>query len=193
VNIAIFISMISWWHQFLAWIHARVAGYIHRNVVLQETWELERMSTRGVALPYVLLENKSLIFNHFLLPISLLKVRLQIWNKQVMVGRVIFDGPVKIPPGKQKTVVMEVRLSHITAIFNVLRFLLTDTILMEIKGQIEIKVLWMVFQIPVDEAMSVPRSKFTMALDEAGLESTERQLAQTKAAPPTNQAHQSNN
>jgi len=161
--------MFGWWHQFLAWIHKRVEAYIHKHVILQETWEMERMSTRGVALPYVLLENKSFIFNHFFLPISLLKIRLEIWNKSVMVGRVLYDGPMEIAPKSKKTVVMEVRLSHITAVFNLFRFLLTDAILMEIKGQIEIKVLWMQFQIPVDDALSVPRNKFKLAMEDAGI------------------------
>jgi hypothetical protein len=85
------------------------------------------------------------------------------------VGRVLYDGPMKISPKSKKTVIMEVRLSHITAVFNLFRFLLTDAILMEIRGHIEIKVLWMQFQIPVDDALSVPRSKFKLAMEDAGI------------------------
>ena len=58
---------------------------------------------------------------------------------------------------------MEVRLSHITAIFNLLRYILTDKIPMELKGEITIKVLWMSFSIQVNDIIYIPRDKFKMA------------------------------
>lgn len=127
---------------------------------------MERMQTRGVALPYVLLENHTLIHNHFLIPFRLLKIRLEIWNKQVMVGRVLYDGELYMPPFGKRPLKMEVRLSHVTALFNLLRFVLTDKVQMDIRGDMMIRIFWMTFRIPVDDQLDIPREKFKLLMED---------------------------
>lgn len=150
------------------WLHRWIQSYIDKKVVVNETWELEQVEHKDVKLPYVVLENRSQIINQFFIPIHIEQIRLNIWNKQVMVGRVLFEGPVKIKAKSKKTIPMEVRLSHITAIFNLLRYILTDKVPMELKGEITIKVLWMSFSIQVNDTIYVPRDKFKMASAPAG-------------------------
>lgn len=150
------------------WIHRWIQSYIDKKVIVSETWELEQVEHKDVKLPYVVLENRSQIINHFFIPIHIEHIRLNIWNKQVMVGRVLFEGPVKIKSKSKRTIPMEVRLSHITAIFNLIRYILTDKIPMELKGEIVIKVLWMYFSIQVNDIIYIPRDKFRMASPQAG-------------------------
>jgi|GEM_PF-4279915 len=149
---------------FNQWLYKRIQSYLDEKVVLRETWELDKVEHKGIALPYVLLENKSFIINKFIIPIELGSIRLSIWNKHVMVGRVLFDGPVRIRRKSQRPINMEVRLSHITALFNLLRFFLTDTIRMDVRGEIELRILWMDFIIPVDDSIDIPRKKFSMVM-----------------------------
>lgn len=150
------------------WLHRWIQSYIDKKVVVSETWELEQVEHKDVKLPYVVLENRSQIINQFFIPIHIEQIRLNIWNKQVMVGRVLFEGPVKIKSKSKRTIPMEVRLSHITAIFNLLRYILTDKIPMELKGEITIKVLWMSFSIQVNDIIYIPRDKFKMASAQTG-------------------------
>lgn len=153
--------------KLFSWLQRRIQAYIDEKVIIQETWEVEKVATKSVKLPYVLLENKSLIINKFILPIRIQSVNLEIWNNKVMVGRVLLPESAKIKAFSQKTVCMEVRLSHITAVFNMLRYLLTNVIVMEVKGTIEIRLLWMSFYLQVDDMMAIPRKKFQLIIDSA--------------------------
>lgn len=137
---------------------------VERKFVMKETWELEKIEHKSVKLPYVLLENKSIVINKSFLPIRLVKIRLQIYNKEIQVGRILYDGPLRLPSQSRQPVVMEVRLSHITAFFNMLRFLLIDTIRMDIRGEIQLRILGIDFFVPVKDHIEMPKSKFKMII-----------------------------
>jgi LEA14-like dessication related protein len=136
--------------------------YVNKKVVISKSSSIEKVEHKAVALPYVLLENKSYIFNHFIIPINIRKIRLEIWNGNVMVGRVLYDHPVIIWPLSKKLVRMEVRLSHITAVFNLIRFMLTDAISMDITGTIYLRILWLNIELAVKDKMMIPRDKFNL-------------------------------
>lgn len=138
---------------------------VERKFVMKETWELEKIEHKSVKLPYVLLENKSIVINKSFLPIRLVKIRLQIYNKEIQVGRILYDGPLRLPSQSRQPVVMEVRLSHITAFFNMLRFLLIDTIRMDIRGEIQLRILGIDFFVPVKDHIDMPKSKFKMLIN----------------------------
>ncbi len=147
---------------FLEWLRLKLQPLVERKFVMKETWELEKIEHKGVKLPYVLLENKSIVINKFRIPIKLESVRLQIYNKDQIVGRILYDGGAYLFPKSQQSVTMEVRLSHITAFFQMVRFFIIDTIRMDIKGEIQLRILGMTFFIPVSDTFDMPKSKFKM-------------------------------
>ena len=136
-----------------------IQAYIEKNVVMKDTWELDEVQQKGVKLPYVLMENKTIIINNFWLPIRIRAIKMEIYNKDVTVGRVLYDGNEKILAKKRKTISLEVRMSHITALFNMIRYLLVDTIPMNLRGKIYLRLLWMDFELPVEDVIQVPRKK----------------------------------
>lgn len=136
-----------------------IQAYIERNVVMKDTWELDEVQQKGVKLPYVLMENKTIIINNFWLPIRISAIKMEIYNKDVTVGRVLYGGNEKIPAKNRKTISLEVRMSHITALFNMIRYLLVDTIPMNLRGKIYLRLLWMDFELPVEDVIQVPRKK----------------------------------
>lgn len=146
----------------LDWLSEKLQPIIERKLVLKDTYELERVDHKGVRLPYVLLENKTTVINKFRIPIKLESIQLTIYNKEIVVGSVIFDESVKIKPMSKQNISVEVRLSHITAIFQMLRLLIVDTICIDVRGEIQIKFLGMNFFIPVQDQVDIPRSKLRM-------------------------------
>ena len=88
------------------------------------------------------------------------------YNKGNKVGKMLFDGPVKLSPRSKKSISMEVRLNHITAIFNMLRFIFTTSnIQMTIKGEVQLKILGLDFFIPVNDVLDLPKSKVQMIIN----------------------------
>lgn len=141
------------------WLKPLIQRYIEENVEMKDTWELEEVRQKGVKLPYVLMENQTLIINRFFLPISIVSIQLEVYNQEITVGKIRFKGLAKIPMKSQKSITLEVRMSHITAFFNAIRYLLTDKIPMQVRGSIQLKLLWMLFELPVEETIMVPRNK----------------------------------
>lgn len=152
----------------LDWLSEKLQPIIERKLVLKDTYELERVDHKGVRLPYVLLENKTTVINKFRIPIKLESIQLTIYNKEIVVGSVIFDESVKIKPMSKQNISVEVRLSHITAIFQMLRLLIVDTICIDVRGEIQIKFLGMNFFIPVQDQVDIPRSKLRMITESIG-------------------------
>jgi hypothetical protein len=150
---------------FLIWLARILQPIVEKKFILKDTWELEKVENKGIKLPYVLFDNNSTVINNFLIPVKLVRMRFQLYNKGASVGRILFDGPVKISPRSKKSISMEVRLNHMTALFNMLRFVFTTTnIQMELKGEVQIKLLGLDFFIPVTDVLDLPKSKVQMII-----------------------------
>ncbi|HUH73683.1 MAG TPA: hypothetical protein VLZ75_04690 [Chitinophagales bacterium] len=164
--------------KFLLWLARILQPLVERKFILKDTWELEKVENKGVKLPYVLFENKSTVINNFIIPVQVIRMRFELFNKSTKAGRILFDGPVKIPPRSRKSILMEVRLNHITAMFNMLRFVFTtNNIQMELKGEVQIKILGLDFFIPVADVMDLPKNKVQMIIDTANNKSTISNIA----------------
>ena len=151
---------------FLIWLAKILQPIVEKKFVLKDTWELEKVENKGTRLPHVLFENKSLVINNFFIPIQLVRMRFLMYNKGNKVGKMLFDGPVKLSPRSKKSISMEVRLNHITAIFNMLRFIFTTSnIQMTIKGEVQLKILGLDFFIPVNDVLDLPKSKVQMIIN----------------------------
>lgn len=149
-------------NRFLEWCRKKLQPIVERKFRLQETWQLEKVQHKTVKLPYVLLENKSFLINKFWIPISLVDIRMDVFNKELKVGKVLYDNHIKVAPRSQQAITLEVRLSHITAMFNLLRFVLINTVTMEVKGEVHIRLFGMDFFIPVHDFIEIPKSKFQL-------------------------------
>lgn len=148
------------------WLHKLLLPIVKSFFNIKKTWDLHKIENKGVKLPYVLMENQSSITNNSFLPIRLIKIRLQMMNKEAKVNRILYDGFLKLPPKSNKQVVMEVRLNHISAFFNMIRFIFTtDVIPLRIVGEIQIKIFGFDFFIPVEDTLDMPKSKVQMVIN----------------------------
>lgn len=151
---------------FQLWLTKILQPIVEKKFILKDTWELEKVENKGIRLPYVIFENKSIVINNFIIPVQVIRMRFELFNKDIKAGRILFDGPVKIPLKSKKSISMEVRLNHITALFNMLRFVFTtNSIRMQIKGEVQIKILGLDFFIPVNDVMDLPKNKVQMIID----------------------------
>lgn len=135
---------------------------VERKFVFRDSWELEQVTHKQVKLPYVLLENKSSISNKFWIPIRLVDIRMDIYNKGQRVGKILYDDHIRVPSRSVVPITLEVRMSHITALFNLLRFVIVQNITMEVRGEVHIRLFRMDFFIPIHDHIDIPKSKFQM-------------------------------
>lgn len=149
-------------NRFLEWCRRLLQPIVERKFRLQDTWQLEKVQHKTIKLPYVLLENHSFLINTFWIPIRLVDIRLDVFNKDLKVGKILYDNHIKVAPRSQQPITLEVRLSHITAMFNLLRFVLVNTITMEVKGEVHIRLFGMDFFLPVHDFIDIPKSKFQL-------------------------------
>lgn len=143
-------------------LRAILQPLVERKFVFRDTWELEQVSHKQVKLPYVLLENKSSISNKFWIPIRLVDIRMDIYNKGQRVGKILYDDHIRVPARSVMPITLEVRMSHITALFNLLRFVIVQNITMEVRGEVHIRLFRMDFFIPIHDHIDIPKSKFQM-------------------------------
>lgn len=146
----------------LDWFSEKLQPLVERKFIMKDTYQLEKVEHKGVKLPYVLLINKAKVINKFRIPMKLENINLDIFNKEMKVGSVVFDESTRIKPRNKQDISVEVRLNHITALFQMLRFLIIDTIRIDVRGEIQIKFLGMTFFIPVHDQVDIPRSKLIM-------------------------------
>ncbi|MCO5230620.1 MAG: hypothetical protein M9958_05650 [Chitinophagales bacterium] len=147
----------------LNWLQVFLQPIVERKFVFQDTWQLEMIEQKSIKLPYVLLENKSIVLNKFRIPVQLESIELQLMNKNLVVGKVLYSGAVKLEPKSQRNITMDVQMNHITALFQLLRFTWNDTVSMDVKGDVHIKFLGMDFFIPIVDQFTIPKSKFKLS------------------------------
>lgn len=148
--------------KFLDWLSSKLQPLVERKFSMKETYELEQVQHQKVKLPYVLIYNKSIVSNKFRILIRLEKIRLEVFNKDLKVGRILYDGTTRIAPRSSRSIQLEVRLSHITAFFQMLRFFIVSSITIDVRGEVQLKLLGMTFFVPVRDQLEIPRDKFRM-------------------------------
>ncbi|MCO5232635.1 MAG: hypothetical protein LC105_11595 [Chitinophagales bacterium] len=159
------------------WLQLRLQPLVERKFVLQDSWQLEKIEHKGIKLPYVQLENKSIVLNKFRIPIRLESIHLLLLNKGLQVGKVIYDSSLKLAPQSQNLITMEVQMNHITAFFQVLRLTWRNSISLDVKGEIHIRLLGMDFFIPVIDKLDMPKSKLKMFTSDDKLNTSEEIIA----------------
>lgn len=147
----------------LNWLQGFLQPIVERKFIFQDTWQLEMIEQKSIKLPYVLLENKSIVLNKFRFPVQLESIELQLMNKNLVVGKVLYSGAVKLQPKSQHNITMDVQMNHITAFFQLLRFTWSNTVSMDVKGDVHIKFWGMDFFIPIVDQFTIPKSKFKLS------------------------------
>ena len=156
--------------KFILWLSKKLQPIVEQKFSIEKTYEIERVVQKSIKLPYVLLENENRVINKFRIPVKLEDVKLKIFNKGLEVGEILYQGSIRIPAQGEKKIKMEIRLNHITAFFQMLRFLIVDKIKMDVIGEVHIKFLKMDFFIPVTDIIELPKNKLQLVKERIEME-----------------------
>lgn len=158
-------------------IHAWLTKLLIKQVDFSESNEIIKVVSKKVGLKWVDMDNHIQITNKFIVPYILEEVKLTYYNDAGQnIGYLHFNTPTKIEGKSQKMVVMPAKMSNITALFNMLRMMLTDDIKTRAVGKTVIRLFGMRFELPMDDIMQIDKEKVVMS------DETEEQKAARLAA-----------
>jgi len=147
--------MIALWKQAVNWFLARILAMIQSDDLL----ELKNVTTEKVTFNSVMLHNEMILHNRLWLPFTLIRIRGDLFNEQMMkIGWIELEEPVRVRGRSSAVMIVETHLSHITALFNVLRFWVKDSIPMQLNGKVWLKVLWWNFSLPLNKTLHIDRN-----------------------------------
>jgi hypothetical protein len=148
------------WH---AWLHKLLLKHVDVN----ESNVIVKVVTKKIGLTWIDMVNHVEVSNKFFIPYKLVEVKLTYYNDANQnVGYLHFNEPVKIAANSTKIVQMPAKMSNITALFNMVRLMITDDIKTRTVGTTTIQIFGMKFSLPIDTIMIIDRDKLVLEEEE---------------------------
>jgi hypothetical protein len=148
------------WH---TWLNKLLIKYVDVN----ESNVIVKVVTKKIGLSWIDMVNHVEVSNQFFIPYKLVEVKLTYYNDaQQNVGYLHFNEPVKIGAHSKKIVQMPAKMSNITALFNMVRLMITDDIKTRTVGTTTIQILGIKFELPIDTIMVIDRDKLVLEEEE---------------------------
>jgi hypothetical protein len=137
--------------------------------------DIVEVRTKEIRLTSVITETDIRIQNSFFLPITILSIETDLFNRDgLKVGRMKYDHPKRIAGNSNTLLTTISEISIITSLFQALSTLLLQNISMQSVGTAKVKLLWWTFDIPVDDAFQIHPSKLKIVKDETEEEKIQR-------------------
>ena len=131
-------------------------AFILKRLDTDEMLEIISVTTERVTLQSVHLNNEMVLHNKLWFSYKVLRLRGDLFNEQhLKVGWIDLAEPISVPGRGKAPMMVETHLSHITALFNVLRFWVKDHIPLQLDGKVWIKVLWWDFSLPLKKTIYI--------------------------------------
>lgn len=152
--------MFSLWQKLSGWLKS----LIMKRLDADDMMETVSVTTEKVTLHSVRLNNEIILHNRLLVSYTLLRLRGNLYNEQqIKVGSIDLPEPVRVPGRGKVQMSVQTNLSHITALFNILRFWVNDNIPLQLDGAVWIKVLWWDFSLPLKKTIYIKRETVSYA------------------------------
>jgi hypothetical protein len=152
--------MFSFWRKIQDWLMALIL----KRLDTEDMLEIISVTTERVTLQSVHLHNEMVLHNKLWISYKVLRLRGDLFNEQhLKVGWIDLSEPVEVPGRGKAPMTVDTHLSHITALFNVLRFWVKDHIPLQLDGKVWIKVLWWDFSLPLKKTIYIKRETISYA------------------------------
>jgi hypothetical protein len=137
------------------------------KVNFEETSEIKRIINKSMGLNWATMDNVMVFKNTFPVPYTIKSIKTTMYNDSGQnIGYMDFEGDILVPKNGEVERKIESRMSNITAIFNVARFVLFDQIKIKAEGYSEIKIWRFTFKLPVSMVVQVTSKMIQFQTDE---------------------------
>lgn len=137
------------------------------NVKTEETTEIVRIINKSVGLSWAVMDNVMLFKNNFPVPYTVKSIKTTMYNDAGQnIGYMDFEGDILVPKKGSVERKIESRMSNITALFNMARFVLFDQVKIKAEGYTEIQIWRFVFKLPVNQIVKVNSKMVQFQSDE---------------------------
>lgn len=148
-------------------LHTWLNKLLIKHVDISESNDVVKVVTKKFGITWIDMVNHVEITNKFFVPYKLMEVKLTYYNDANQnIGYLHFNEPTKIKAYSKKVVEMPAKMSNITAIFNMVRLMITDDIKTRTVGTSTIRILGINFEFPIDDIMVIDKDKVILEEEE---------------------------
>lgn len=155
-------------------IKQRIKAYIVAKASANKMFDILEVRTKEIGLVAVTTETDLRISNTFFLPITIVSIKTELQNRDgLRIGTMVYEHPRRIKGNSEEVLTTTSQISIITSLFQAISTLLAHSIKMRSVGIAQVKILWWVVEIPVDDFFEIHPSKLRIKQPET---EEERQL-----------------
>lgn len=148
-------------------IKQKIVDYIIAKASSGKMIDIVEVRTKEIGLTSVTTETDIKIQNSFFLPITIVSIQTELLNRDgLKVGRMSYTNPKRIKGNSEELLTTTSEISIITSIFQAISTLLSHTISMQSVGKAQIKFLWWIIEIPVNDSFEIHPSKLKIVKEE---------------------------
>jgi hypothetical protein len=152
-----------------------IKAYIIARASKGKMIDIVEVRTKEIGLTKVVTETDIRIQNSFFLPITIVSIQTDLLNRDgLKVGRMSYTRPKKIKGNSHELLTTTSEISIITSIFQAISRLLSQNILMQSVGKAQVKVLWWIVEIPVNDSFEIHPEKLKILREETEEEKAAR-------------------
>lgn len=151
------------------------------NVKFEETSEIKKIINKSVGLNWAVMDNVMVFKNNFSVPYTIKSIKTTMYNDAGQnVGYMDFEGDILVPKNSSVEHKIESRMSNITALFNMARFVFFDQVKVKAEGFSEIQIWKFVFKLPVSQIVQINSKMIQFQSDEQREEGRKRREKETE-------------
>jgi len=150
----------------IQFIKNKIRAFVLKNASANKMIDIVEVRTKEIGLTQVTTETDIRITNSFLLPITIVSIATDLLNRDgLKIGKMNYDHPQKIKRKSDEVLTTTSQISIITSLFQALSTLLLQDINMRSVGVARIKILWFIFEIPIDDTFIIHPKKVKIIKD----------------------------
>ena len=145
----------------------KINSFVLKKASANKMIDIVEVRTKEIGLTQVTTETDIRIANSFFLPITILSLSTNLLNRDgLKIGKMSYENPTIIKRKSDEILTTISQISIITSLFQVLSTLLMQDINMRSVGIARVKILWIIFEIPIDDTFIIHPSKLKIVKDE---------------------------
>lgn len=158
-----------------SYIKNKLKLFVLKHASANKMIDIVEVRTKEIGLTKVTTETDIRIVNTFFLPITIVSLKTELLNRDgLKVGSMSYEHPQKIKGKSEEVLTTISQISIITSLFQALSSLLSQHITMQSIGIARVKILWWIFEIPINDTFEIHPSKLKIVKDETDEERTIR-------------------